>query len=223
MKIEVVEKAERKLEELCREPILSKYLDPKLRIPKPYIGKGSIKLIVLGQDPTTKDQVARKNVKVVLNLDKKKSVWNYLQKICWGLGIDMNENVYATNLFKNFFTMPPTQIKAINIFSAFLSHWQPLLEEEIMQFPDVPVITLGEPVMQTLLQPNGMHRVREYWGYTPEWQIGRLDSFNYIRPENNILNRTLFPFPHQPSLRKKFYQLRMHDYIAFVKATGVIA
>jgi hypothetical protein len=214
---DVVEKSERKLEELCRDPSLSKYLDPSLRIPKPYVGKGSIKLIVLGQDPTVKDAIARKSINMVLNLDKKKSVWNYLVKICRGIGIDMSENVYATNLFKNFFSLPPTQIEEIDIFATFLPHWLPILKEELAQYPNLPIITLGEPVLQTILNPGMPTRLREYWGYTTEWKNGKLEPFQFIQPAENILGRTVFPFPHQPSIRKEFYKQRMDAYIAFMK------
>jgi hypothetical protein len=215
-----IKKAEHVLEKLCKDNTLAKFLDPSLRIPATYLASGPIKLIILGQDPTVKDAVARQRIKTVLNLDRKRSVWNYLQRICWDTGLEMNANVYATNLYKCFFTMPPTQIKEIDIFSTFLPYWLPLLQEEIKQFPDVPIITLGEPVMQVLLKPPAEKHVREYWGYTPEWKMGDFGLFDYIKPEGNLLNRTIFPFPHQHSLRKGFYRTRLGAYDAFLKLTA---
>jgi hypothetical protein len=34
------------------------------------------------------------------------------------------------------------------------------------------------------------------------------------------LNRTVFPFPHQPSVRKAFYRERLADYVAFVRSAA---
>lgn len=220
MNSDIIEKAERKFEELCQDKNLSKYLDSQYPIPKPYIGKGPIRLIVLGQDPTVKDATARKSINMVLNLDKKKSVWNYLVKICRGIGISLGENVYATNLFKNFFSSPPTQIEEIDIFTTFLSYWLPLLEEELTQFPHLPVITLGQPVMQTLVNPGVPNLLKIYWGYTTEWKQGKLDPFQFIKSVDNVLGHTIFPFPHLPAINIGFYAQRKPDYIAFMKGAA---
>jgi hypothetical protein len=217
MKNNINEQAERIFEQLCRNARLSKYLDPELRIPRSYIGNGPIRLIVLGQDPTVKNAASRQSIKTVLNLDRRGSVIVYLSGVCQKLGISLQKNVYATNLFKNFFIQPPTQIKEINIFQTFLLYWLPLLLEELAQFPNLPVITLGQPVMQTLVKPGVPDLVREYWGYTTEWKEGKREPLQVIKPVENILGRTIFPFPHQPSIRKEFYRQRMNDYIIFMR------
>jgi len=216
----IVEKAEHILETSSHDEVLAKYIDTRLCIPHPYLGNGPVKLVVLGQDPTVKNAASRRLIKTVLNLDKKGSARSYLACVCQGLGIDLEHNVYATNLYKNFFIQPPTQIKEIDIFRTFLNKWLPLLEEELAQFAGVPVITLGEPVLTPLLKSGVPIRLREYWGYTSEWEIGQLQPLKYIRPDNNLLGRTIFPFPHQPSLRKQFYKKRMNEYIAFMKASA---
>jgi len=215
-----MEKPEKVLEKILQDTSLSRYIDSTIHIPLHYCGKGPIRLFILGQDPTVKDPHARKMIRMVLNLDKKKSVWNNLVKICRGLGIIMDENVYATNLFKNYFIEPPTHIKDINIFSKFLPYWLPILKDELDLYPEIPIITLGEPVMQALVKPIVTNKIRKYWGYTPEWKLGKLEPLNFIRPEENLLGRKIYPFPHQPSLRKLFYQNRMDDYIAFLKTTS---
>ena len=220
MNNDIIEKADRKFEELCRDTNLSKYIDAKFRIPKPYIGKGPIKLIILGQDPTVKNAASRQSIKTVLNLDRRGSVLVYLSDVCQKLGIVLGQNVYATNLFKNFFILPPTQIKETNIFQTFLPAWLPLLQEELAQFPDIPVITLGQPVMQTIVKPGVPILVREYWGYTTEWKDGKLEPFQFIKPAENILRRMVFPFPHQPTIRKEFYRQRMGDYTAYMKSVS---
>jgi len=208
------------LEQLKRDARLGQYVDGTLPVPKSYRGSGEIKLIVLGQDPTVKAVQDRKTIITVLNLDRKGNVRAYLASVCHGLGLQLAENVYATNLYKNFFIRPPTQIIEIDVFQEFLGFWLPLLKDELEPFPGVPVITLGEPILAPLVGKHVSARVRDYWGYMPEWKEGKAKSFQYIRAADNQPNRILFPFPHQPSLRKEFYKARLRDYVAFVKATA---
>jgi hypothetical protein len=105
---------------LKRDERLGQYVDGTLPIPKPYRGSGEIKLIVLGQDPTVKAVQDREAIRTVLNLDRKGSVRTYLAGVCHDLGLQLAENVYATNLYKNFFIRPPTQITEIDVFQEFL-------------------------------------------------------------------------------------------------------
>ena len=215
--VNVSEEIKNIFEDLKRSEKLAKYVDASLQIPQPFIGAGPIKLIVLGQDPTVKNEASRKSIKTVLNLDTNGSVRAYLSGVCSKLGIDLKQHLYATNLFKNFFVQPPTQIKEIDIFQTLLPIWLPLLKEELAQYPDVPVITLGEPVLQTILKPGMPERLREYWGYTVQWKTGQIQPLQYLKPEDNLLGRNIFPFPHQPSLRKQFYKEQMYEYITFMK------
>src|SRR5690242_19250975 len=113
-------KARHILENLQHDEFLGKHIDPKLDIPQAYRGEGEIKLIVLGQDPTIKDMTKRGKIKTVLNLDTNGSARGYLADVCLGLDLDLKKNIYATNLCKNFFTAPPTEIKEINILKECL-------------------------------------------------------------------------------------------------------
>jgi len=74
--------------------------------------------------------------------------------------------------------------------------------------------------MLIILDLKRANPLREYWGYKPEWKNGKMESFKYVKPDDNLLGRILFPFPHQPTLRKGFYKMRMDDYIAFAKDTA---
>ena len=216
----VEERANHIFERLKQDKRLGRYVDETLPVPSPYRGSGAIKLIVLGQDPTVKNPEGRRAIITVLNLDRNRSVRAYLAGVCNGLGIQIAENVYATNLYKNFFIHPPTKITEIDVFQEFRDAWLPLLKDELEAFADIPVITLGEPLLAPLVGENVSAKVRVYWGYTPEWKAGRVKPFGYIRAADNQLNRTIFPFPHQPSLRKLFYKARMSDYVSFVKAVA---
>ena len=197
---------------------LAQYVDASLELPQPYRGKGRIKLIVLGQDPTVKDVQARRNIHTVLNLDKKRSVTAYLSAVCAGLGIRLAENVYATNFYKNFFIAPPTQIRDIDVFKEYSPAWLPVLLEELAEFPDLPVIALGEPILPSLVLGSELPRVKHFWGYVPEWKTQKILPFGHLEPAENKLGRAIFPFPQQPTLRKEFYTAIMDKYIAYVKA-----
>ena len=71
------------------------------------------------------------------------------------------------------------------------------------------MITLGEPVLRLLLKEESLNPLREHWGYIAKWQSGPVfEELKHVKPEDNKLGRVLFPFPHQPSLRKGFYKTR---------------
>jgi hypothetical protein len=216
----IQEQAQQILAAICDDPQFAPYVDKRLSLPQPFRGTGDIRLIILGQDPTVKDAAARAKIQTVLNLDRNGSVRAYVARICLNLGLRLTEHVYATNLYKNFFIRPPTQITEVNIFQLFADKWLSLLQTEVNQFGNLPVITLGEPLLAPLAHEGTVAKVGEYWGYTTEWASGKLKACRYIPAYANVLNRNLFPFPHQPSLRKPFYKSRLQDYSAFVKRTA---
>lgn len=211
-----------KLDEIMRNERLSKYVDIKYKIPKSYRGKGQIKLIILGQDPTVRDLQKRSSISTVLNLDKRGSLRCYILEICNKLGILLDEDVYATNYFKNFFIKPPTQIADSNIFLEFSNAWSSVLYQEIEEFPNIPVLTLGEPLLSVLANDNKSKKVKSYWGYSREWRQAQYNAFTYLKCKENILNRVILPFPHLPSISKEFYKNRFESYCDFIKATKLI-
>lgn len=217
VKEQVSEKANLLFKKITADESLTPYVDVGLPIPDVFIGAGEIKLIVLGQDPTVKDPEERKEITVTLNLNKRGSVRNYLTQVSLGLGLDLEQNVYATNLLKNFFVKPPTQIKELDIFEAFVPHWLLLLREEVATFPDATIMTLGEPLLRALILDRSKGLVREYWGYAKDWQENPPLPFSFVPPEDNRLGRRFFPFPHQPSLRKPFYKATLPAYIHYLR------
>ncbi len=219
--MDIVYRSQSILERMCANPQLGPFLDTSLKIPAVYRGSGEIKLVVLGQDPTVKNPRVRKHITCALNLNKAGSLKNYLTRICWELGIELSQNVYATNLYKNFFIDPPTQITDINIFSVALPYWLPLLKEELAEFPFAKLITLGEPILSVLVNDPQKAKLRDYWGYLPGWKHGDSKDFSFIPASGNLLGRPIFPFPHQPSLRKIFYQERLIPYLHFMKYCSV--
>jgi hypothetical protein len=102
-----------------------------------------------------------------------------------------------------------------DFFHKAADYWIPLLKEEIEEFENVPVLPLGEPVLNCLTKSPDRVLIRNYWGYEGPAQYGR--NFGYIKPEDNILSRIIFPFPHLPGIRHKFYRQQMDGFLAFMK------
>lgn len=211
----ILAKAEIIRKQLLKEENGKKYLDAENgKIPVPYLGKKTIKLIIIGQDPTVRNENSRKGIKTVLNLDKKDGLlFNYIKEISNSLNCDIYENVYATNLLKCFFTMPPAGVK--NLVSEQTSYWLPLLQEEISAYPEAKIITLGEPVFQALVS-SGFKKVNGYWAYCGN-TTANVNNFSYCKAEDNKLHKDIFPFPHQPTWkRNKFYGKYFAQYAQYV-------
>lgn len=177
----------------------------------PFQWGGDVKTIIIGQDPTIRNELTRRKIKFTLNLDKEGALKRYLSTICSGLGVQF-ENLYATNIFKYFYTVPPAN--TINVLKAHLNPNFELLKKEVSEFPDAKIITLGEPVLQLLTDEN--IRVRQFWGY--DKKSGESNkNFSFCKASENKLKRDFYPFPHQPSVRKQFYKLNLEAYIEYMK------
>lgn len=176
----------------------------------PFKGNCEIKLIIIGQDPTIRNVSSRKNITRTLNLDKSNSLKTYISSICEKLGITL-ENVYATNLFKYFYTYPPADTP--EVLQAHLEPNLELLKQELNEYKGLPVITLGQPLLQLLCGKNAL--VRNYWGYERKSRKTN-ENFSYSNASENKLNRDLYPFPHQPSIRKEFYKNTLDSYTQFM-------
>jgi len=213
---ELSKKAKKVIGKLAKSEIGS-YVDTSLTPPAPFRGRGKTKLIILGQDPTVQDPEYRKKIKVTLLLNQPGGLRRYVGDICKALDIDLDENIYATNLLKNFFTVPPDKMRKDDppFFQMAADHWIPLLKEEIEEFENVPILPLGEPVLNCLTKSPDKVLIRYYWGYEGPAKYGR--NFGYIKPEENVLGRVVFPFPHIPGLSHKFYRQQMDGYLAFMK------
>lgn len=193
------------------------FIDGSINVPVPFQGEGDIKLIILGQDPTVQNPEYRKKIKVTLLLNQLGGLRTYLRNICNGLGINLEKNIYATNLLKNFFTKPPDQIRKENFefMQLVAAYWIPLLIKEISVFPNIPVLTLGEPVLNCLLKTSDWVLIRNYWGYKGPALYD--ENFIFISSEENVLNRNIFPFPYIHGLKHKFYLSQIGGYLKFMR------
>ncbi len=221
------------LKNLCTDTIskinneskLSCYLESGYDIPNVYKGTEDIKLIILGQDPTVKNSIQRGKVTMVLNLDKQGSLRHYILEICNKLGINLDRNIYATNLIKNFFIDTPTNLQRINeepIIEEYSKYWIEVMKEEIKYYPDIPILILGEPLLKVLVNIGQDSFLRDYWGYSSEWKNNKFNNLNYITPNNNKLNRVIIPFSHQPSASKEFYKKQFGNYCNYINQQKII-
>jgi len=199
---------------ILSKPQLREFVDTVHPIPNAYNGGGKIKLIVIGQDPTIVNKASRKRITTVLDLDKPGKMQRYIFRLCEGLGINPLKELYATNLFKNFFEEPPSF--ASEVLGKFVDLWLPILKEEISLYPDTPVITLGDDVLQYVTAADTDKCVRNYWGYSENWRMGVNLQYKHILPNENQLGRLIFPFPRQPSILKQFYMERCETYLKYI-------
>ena len=88
-----------------------------------------VKLIFIGQDPTVRRKESRSDINVTLNLDKENSLKTYLKNVCDILQIDIEREVYATNLYKCFFHFPPADDQTI--LTRHFKIWNDLLKNEL--------------------------------------------------------------------------------------------
>jgi uracil-DNA glycosylase len=210
--IEIIEKAKEIRDELkVNKDFKNNQISKDLPVIKPFIGSDIIKLIIIGQDPTVKNEKSREKITVTLNLDKQNSLRKYIEFVCKKLGLEI-DNVYATNIFKYFYTYPPATTMDI-LFAHLLPNLE-LLKEELQSYKDCIIITLGEPVLQLLIEDKA--KVREFWNYNSKTKITD-GKFKICEAKDNKINRDFYPFPHQPSMIKEFYKNTIEEYIEFVK------
>ena len=219
---DIMNESEKALPKL-QETELTQYVDTSLPLPKPYLGSGKIRLVIIGQDPTVQRKPSRPHVRTVLNLNTKRGLWAYLDKLCQDSGISLEENVYATNACKNFFTEPPTKLKSetgVDVLAASAPIWLPVLHQELAAFPEARVISLGEPVLTMLVHEGYPREVKHYWGYHRQWKEGRRNPMRPVTAEQSTIGRAFHPFIHQPTYRSPraaFYRKTWDAHMDFVR------
>lgn len=212
-----VEKESRHIRNYLRkDKVLEQDIDFDLNFIPPFSNAESVdnvKLIVIGQDPTIRNIEARKAIKSTLNLDKKGSLNQYVNRICEQLNIDFEKEMYATNLYKCFFNHPPADDKTI--LNRHFKIWIDCLVNELTPFKNATIITLGEPILKQIVSSKNKE-VRQFWAYTGNTESNK--EFKMVKSDENYLQKMIFPFPHQPAFsRNKFYQKYFDDYAEFAK------
>ncbi|MCP4344583.1 MAG: hypothetical protein GY795_03530 [Desulfobacterales bacterium] len=184
----------------------------KLKPVDPFIGNNKINLVIIGQDPTIRNFKQRSKIKKTLNLDRKGAIRTYIETICKGLNISI-ENVYATNLFKYFYTYPPA--KTPHVLESHSEENIALLIEELSFLSSQPIVTLGEPVLKLISME--FKDMKFYWDYQKNKPNKSGLNYKICPKTNSRLNTLFYPFPHQPSMGKTFYKNNLNGYIEFLK------
>ncbi len=214
LQIERMLKTTKKL--LSKDAVLQNDIDSSFDFILPFSKAektSEIRLIFIGQDPTIRNKKSREKITVTLNLDKENSLKTYLKKVCDILQIDIEKEVYATNLYKCFFKRPPADDQTI--LTRQFKIWMDLLINELAVFKNPFVITLGEPLINQLIHSNSK-KVKDYWDYIGNTKSG--GNFKYNEPYENYLQRRIYPIAHQPTWsRNKFYKTYLKDYLEFLK------
>jgi len=188
-------------------------IDTSLLPVLPFRISSDIRLLIVGQDPTVKNEKSRGLIEYTLNLDKKGSLRNYVSEIADKLGLRF-ENIYATNLFKYFYSHPPE--RTMHVLHNHLEPNPNFLKDEISAYPTATILTFGLPVLRLLSRPDA--EAHEHWDYDKKTKRSSGGFTGCIAAENK-LERDFFPLPHQPSLRKEFYNKTLDRYLEFVRNT----
>jgi len=100
---------------------ISSYIDTSLTPPDPFQGRGEIKLIVLGQDPTVHNPKHRKKLKVTLLLNQPGRLRTYIEDICKGLDLGLKKTGTRTKLHVPIFSeyLFLTSIYSFRLFHFF--------------------------------------------------------------------------------------------------------
>jgi hypothetical protein len=172
-----------------------------------------IKLVIIGQDPTVRRPESRRDIKVTLNLDKENSLRTYLKTVCDILKINIEKELYATNLYKCFFKIPPADDQTI--LTRHFKVWIDLLINELKAFDNPIFITLGEPLINQLIHSENK-QVKYYWDYIGQTKSGA--NFKCNESFENYLQRRIYPIAHQPTWnRNEFYKIYLKDYLEFIR------
>ena len=99
------------------------------------------------------------------------------------------------------------------IISKYVEYWLPVLEEEIKEYEDVPILTLGQPILKFLVNEDVKNELKFYWGYNSE---NSNRDFKIIEKNDNKLNRIIIPFPHVTTKNNSFYKDEFDNYCEFI-------
>lgn len=200
---------------LMKDDVLKNDIDFTFNFIPPYSKAdeiSDIKLIIIGQDPTVRRIESRSEIKFTLNLDRENSLKTYLKNVCNTLRLDIDKEVYATNLYKCFFNIPPADDESI--LTRHFKPWMDLLINEVHVFNNPIVISLGEPLLKQLTHVEN-NKVKHYWDYIGNTKSGC--EFKYLKQNENYLQKRIYPLAHQPTWsRNIFYKTYLKDYLKFI-------
>ncbi len=194
--------------------IQSRYPDdyyPTQLLPKPYHGKGPIKAIIVGADPTFKKNNGQ--YRVVFGLDKEtneenekspffKSVMQNLK--CLGYSLD---NIYVQNLARNYFKEETSKNK---VWTEYALLWRDELKKDLdgKFSPDIPVLVTAEIILKVLVHKNELKKTTAGKIYSE--QLSFTSDQNYLkRPLYAFYRHYKYKLENQTDY-KNYLLMRLH-------------
>lgn len=219
---QLLERSNAIVSNLKTNDVIGRYIESSLATPSPFMGTGPIRLVILGQDPTIDKLESRKRITTVLSLDQKDSIlYRFVNRVCIGLGFSLEENIYATNVCKNFFTEPPVRVKEPDLIGISWPNWQGLLKEELIRFPTATILTLGNPVLRVLVCHPFSQELKHYWGYVEGWKAREVRDFRYVDVQESSIGRRFFPLPHFTNANAtELYREHFDGYLSFIRSNS---
>jgi len=155
---------EKKMNEILQ--VLKRHLvvniDDYTPFPEPHHGKGEIKAILLGMDPSTKDKI---RFNTVFNLSgKDKRYFSSIQRNLDSIGLSTN-NLYVQNFCQNYFNK--TTYEQQNNWWRASAIWYYFLKKELdSKFSiDIPLLATSEMIFHRLMYS---YKSNSYYYQHPE-------------------------------------------------------
>lgn len=181
-------------------------ISTKFVIPDPYRGKGKMKAIVLGADPTRIVDGEPVEMKYVFEIDNEKSpYWSGIEDNLQRIGLT-KDNVYIQNVCRNYFKVETSQNEMwVKIAK---DYWIPVLKQELDERFDegIPVLMTTQFILWAILK-DPIERIKAKTIYKECISIAK---------EHNLLERQIIAL-----YRHREYSLRspeLKKYVNYVRS-----
>jgi hypothetical protein len=170
-------------------------------IPKAHEGRGEIKAIILGADPTQIVGDYPKKVEKVFGLENGETspYWRGINKNLRHLGLTL-DNVYIQNVCRNYFDRETSKNESWGEIAK--SYWIPLLKEELDSRFDlkVPILMTTQFILWAALEnPQFKTKARTLY-----------NEHKYVPEGNNLFKRILYAVYRHP-----FYSLDKPEFFTY--------
>ena len=175
---------ERKIKEIIKTHYGEIFVDYK--IPKPYIGKGPIKAILLGNDPGNNFDGETKRFEYAFALtDDSRYFRIFRENIAELDGITI-DNLYIQNLCKNYFNCDTSKNAS---WKEVAKLWMPCLKEEFdSQFSkNVPILASSYVLIEAILEYGNSQKIK----LKPK---DFYQNCSIIERQGNYFDRDIIPF-----------------------------
>lgn len=173
-------------------------------IPADYKGKGQVKAIILGADPTHIVDGKPVQITSVFNINEKNSpYWRGISRNLLNIRSLTEDNIYVQNVCRNYFKLETSKNKQWTEIAR--NYWIPFLAEELndMFHKEVPVLMTTEFILRAAI----VDKVK-----LPKAGLIYSECMS-IPAKENMFDRELIAFYRHPNYSLK----RWEDYRGFVE------